>query len=129
MSDTDPKTTLSGHEKPTPSGGYIIDRSMPWADYSVEWGPDGKLISESCTIKTPKPPRSAPCVHLGPDSGKKVLCSPCSKKMWGRVNLNLFDCPRHTLCTIGTAAPSFACCLTCTDYEAVETENRQDAKG
>ncbi len=59
------------------------------------------------TSKTlPPPKKDKPCVHLGEVTGATVVCPSCR----GNVQLKLFACEVHSLCTVGKAAPGVACC-------------------
>jgi len=42
---------------PTTSGGRILQGKTPYGDFVVEWGPDGQLIHQSLTLRTPEAKR------------------------------------------------------------------------
>src|SRR5678810_577734 len=54
------------------------------------------------------------CIHLGKDTGNKVLCPSCE----GNVQLKIFECEVYGECTIGKRVPEIACCNGCKDYIA-----------
>jgi hypothetical protein len=58
------------------------------------------------------PAAPPPCVHLGPPTGERTLCTPCR----GRSQLKLFRCAVHERCTPRTPTPGAACCVGCPDY-------------
>ena len=44
---------MNGSIRPTKRGGRIIHCVTEWGEFNAEWDADGKLVSESATIKTP----------------------------------------------------------------------------
>lgn len=61
-----------------------------------------------------KPKGLRDCVHLRADTGKRTVCPTCS----GRVELKVFSCEVHSICTRGREVAGVHCCTTCSDYEA-----------
>jgi hypothetical protein len=65
---------------PTKSGGRILQGSTPYGDFLVEWGPDGVLIRESLTMRTP-PAAPTASTRAGAQASDEDLrgCSPCEE--------------------------------------------------
>lgn len=58
--------------------------------------------------------RSGVCVSFGLATGDKVPCPSCR----GNVNLDLFACCIHGVCTPASSVPGVACCVGCKEYVA-----------
>ena len=59
-----------------------------------------------------RPSLRPPCRSLGLATGESQVCETCA----GVVNLKLFGCAVHGVCTPGKALPGVANCHTCPDY-------------
>jgi len=67
--------------------------------------------------------RTAPCIHLGADTGELVPCR-CGPK----TRLKVFGCARHGKCTIAQyAVDAIQCCAACPDY-GLRVEVKTDAR-
>ncbi len=59
----------------------------------------------------PSPPKAA-CVSLGKPTGEVRICESCK----GKVELKVYGCSIHGVCTIGKKVDGVACCKGCGDY-------------
>ncbi len=75
-------------------------------DYREAWGTS---IGE-------KPSKMKYCLHLGPFTGERRKCPPCE----GNVQLSIYSCGLHELCTLGKPLDGVKCCKTCTDNTEIE---------
>lgn len=94
--------------------------------YRRLWGApgNGAAVKAATARAVPAPAaRSAPCIHLGGPTGRRVDCSSCQ----GHVELKLRACALYGECLPGAkAAPGVRSCQGCPDYLALSTSSHRD---
>ena len=81
--------------------------------------PDLTVTASNVSIKPSPFFRDARCVHNLGVTDQSVRCGACR----GVVNLKLFACGLHGLCTVRKKAPGYKCCAPgggCDDYSAAD---------
>lgn len=68
-----------------------------------------------------------PCIHLGEETGEKVICPTCSPEKEGKIKLKVFECNIYDSCTIGRKVPGIACCNGCKDYVPSQSKSQSES--
>ncbi len=95
---------------------WLISQPGPLGEkYRQVWGVDSSSIGIV---------EDGPCIYLGKATGELVSCPSCR----GNVQLKLFECGVHKVCTPQKKATNIVCCVNCSDYQSKGTVVTNDVQ-